>query len=140
MMNRNCVFCRIIKDELPSYKVFEDDHTVVILDINPINPGHVLVIPKVHAESLSLLDNQTAIALFETVKKIEQAVSEMPECIGTNLIQNNGRSAGQLIDHVHVHIVPRVFGDTFRFKYDKIDENQKRLAEFAGLYRERLRI
>jgi len=123
---------------MPSHKVFEDEHTVAFLDINPINPGHVLVVPKAHTERLSTLDDQTAIALFKTVKMIEGAVSEMPDCSGTNLIQNNGKPAGQLIDHVHVHIVPRLSGDSFRFKYDKIEENQKRLEEFAVLYRDKL--
>lgn len=137
-MKSECVFCRIITNELPSHKVFEDEHTVAILDINPINPGHVLVIPKVHVERLSLLDDETATALFKAVKKIEEVVSEMPDCKGTNLIQNNGKPAGQLIDHVHNHIVPRVTGDSFRFKYDKVEEKNKRLVEFAGLYREKL--
>lgn len=139
-MNSECIFCKIIKGELPSHKVFEDEHTVAFLDINPINPGHVLVIPKVHAERLSLLDDDNATALFKTVKKIEEVVSEMPDCMGTNLIQNNGRSAGQLINHVHVHIVPRAAGDSFRFKYDKLDANKKRLEEFASFYRKRLSI
>jgi len=137
-MKSECVFCRIITNELPSHKVFEDEHTVAILDINPINPGHILVIPKVHVERLSLLDDETATALFKAVKTIEEVVSEMPDCKGTNLIQNNGKPAGQLIDHVHVHIVPRVTGDSFRFKYDKVEEKNKKLAEFADLYREKL--
>jgi histidine triad (HIT) family protein len=137
-MDKNCVFCKVINDELPSYKIFEDEQTVAFLDINPINPGHLLVIPKIHAERLSKLDEQSALALFKTVKKIEETVSEMPECNGTNLIQNNGKSAGQLINHVHFHVVPRTKGDSFRFKYDKVDESKKQLADYAGWFRKRL--
>jgi len=128
----DCIFCKIISNELPSYKIYEDDYTIAILDINPINPGHVLVLPKVHYGKLSEIDEMEAIPIFRTLKRIEKVVAESG-CTGTNILQNNGRDAGQEIGHVHFHIIPRFKNDSFRMKYHKVNLTNEML-EYSKKY------
>lgn len=111
--NQDCLFCKIIAGEIPSYKIYEDDNFLSILDINPVNLGHSLVIPKKHF--INIFDAPTDILPFvgNIVKKVSEAVKAGTKANGINIIMNNDRPAGQLIDHAHIHIVPRFEGDGF---------------------------
>ena len=102
-----CIFCKIVKREIPSSIVYEDDYTLAFLDIAPILPGHVLVIPKKHAANLSAVDEVMLCHTMEAVKKIGQALQESLGAKGYNVSINNGEAAGQIIDHFHWHIIPR---------------------------------
>lgn len=99
--------------------VFEDDDLLAIMDIQPINMGHVLVMPKTCYPLLHLVPAHLSQKLFNTVASIEKALWEIDyiTCEGTNILQNNGRSAWQEINHVHFHIIPRFAGDQFKIKY-----------------------
>lgn len=107
----DCLFCNIVSGKIPTNKIFEDEHTFAFLDIHPINRGHTLVIPKIHFMNMY----ETPIALFESVMrtvhllapKVKQAVG----ADGINIGINNNKSAGQIVDHLHVHIIPRFEGD-----------------------------
>ena len=103
----DCLFCRIVNKEIPSNIVYEDGRVLAILDINPVNPGHALVIPKAHSKTLVEADREDLIALSLAVQKLAPAVCGATSCSGWNLEVNNGNAAGQLIDHTHWHIVPR---------------------------------
>ena len=138
MSINKCIFCKIIRKELPSFTVFEDENTLAILDINPINRGHILVIPKSHVEKLREMNEESKLQLFKTVTKMERIISEMPDCKGTNLIQNNGKSAGQMINHVHFHVIPRYEGDTFRFSYEKHTLTEEELEKNAEQLRKKV--
>lgn len=118
-MEKNCIFCKIIKSDLPSSVVFENDEVLAIMDINPINFGHVLVMPKKHYQSLREVPTELSQKIFAVVTKIEKALWEIDriKCEGTNILQNNGRSAWQEVFHLHFHIIPRFAGDNFRIKY-----------------------
>ncbi|NQV13136.1 MAG: HIT family protein [Parcubacteria group bacterium] len=107
----NCVFCKIIAGELPGAKVYEDDKILAFLDINPINYGHTLVIPKEHYETLVDLPDELLKEVILVVKKIGQAVIAELRVDGFNIGLNNGKAAGQLVDHVHFHVIPREVGD-----------------------------
>jgi histidine triad (HIT) family protein len=118
-MESKCIFCSIIKGELPASIVFEDDQILAIMDIQPINTGHVLVMPKTCYQLLHHLPASLAQKLFDTVAVVEKALWETEDivCEGTNILQNNGRSAWQEVNHVHFHIIPRFSGDNFKIKF-----------------------
>lgn len=107
----DCVFCRIIAGELPAYKVYENDQVLAFLDITPINPGHILIAPKEHYQNLLDLPLEIAGQMLAVIKKIAPAVLKGTGAIAFNLGLNNGRGAGQAVDHVHWHLMPRFAGD-----------------------------
>jgi len=106
-MLENCVFCRIIAGELPCDKVYEDDLLLGFLDIAPLNPGHVLLIPKEHHPSATTLPAPVAARMFQVAPKLAQALVRATDAGGFNLLLANGTAAGQVVLHVHLHIVPR---------------------------------
>ncbi|CAK7197787.1 Adenosine 5'-monophosphoramidase [Sporothrix eucalyptigena] len=98
-----CIFCKIIKGEIPCFKLFETEKTLAFLDINPLSRGHALVIPKFHGEKLLDIPDEHLTDILPIVKKVAKAV-------GTdnyNILQNNGRLAHQEVDHVHFHMIPK---------------------------------
>ncbi|MCS7001646.1 MAG: HIT family protein [Dehalococcoidia bacterium] len=108
----SCVFCAIVARRSPASIVYEDDHTLAFMDVNPVNPGHTLVIPKTHAANLADLDADTVARLMQTTQRVERAIrASGVECEATNLLINNGRAAGQVVFHVHMHIIPRYAAD-----------------------------
>jgi len=109
----DCIFCKIVRGEIPCAKVYEDDLVLSFLDINPINPGHTLVLPKEHYASLLDVDPEAMKACAVAAQKISRAVYQGVKADGLNFLQNNFRAAGQLIDHVHFHLIPRYEGDGF---------------------------
>ena len=109
----DCLFCKIVAGEIPAEKIFEDESTVAFMDINPVNPGHVLVVPKVHATNLVDLDEVHATAMFATVSKIAPKVAEAAGSPAFNIAMNNGLVSGQVVMHPHVHIIPRNEGDGY---------------------------
>ncbi|MFH0840435.1 MAG: HIT domain-containing protein [bacterium] len=127
----DCIFCKILKDEIPSYKVYEDNYTVAFLDIAPVNPGHILVIPKDHIEKFEDLDEVLLDAIMNTVQKVAKTLKTAVGVDGYNLIVNNGPDAGQIIDHFHIHIIPRKKDDGLaplpQSKYD--DGEAKKVME-----------
>lgn len=112
-MQEECLFCRIVSGGIPSEKVFEDEHTLGFLDINPINPGHTLIIPKPHYENLYELPDEIVAQMAINLKKIAIAVKEALGSDGVNILMNNDKPAGQLIGHAHFHVIPRRKGDGF---------------------------
>jgi histidine triad (HIT) family protein len=107
----NCLFCKIIKGEIPSAKVYENGKILAFLDINPVNPGHTLVIPKTHYANLVETPEDVLDEMIRAVKKIASAILQATGAEGFNLGVNNGKPAGQLILHTHFHIMPRRAGD-----------------------------
>lgn len=107
----DCLFCKIINKEIPANIVYEDERVLAFLDINPVNPGHTLVVPKVHSTTLVQAVDEDLVALTMAVKKLAPAVCAAASCDGWNLEVNNGNAAGQVVDHTHWHIVPRLAGD-----------------------------
>ncbi len=119
----NCIFCKIVKGEIPSYKIYEDRYTLAFLDILPVNPGHVLVVPKNHFANLEKADGKTICQIMKTVKKIGKALKDGLKVEGYNITENNDPVAGQIIPHLHFHIIPRKKGDGLKLwaqkKYNK---------------------
>lgn len=109
----NCVFCKIIAGDIPSATVYEDDTSIVFLDINQAARGHLLITPRLHAEQWHHLDAETAAHLCTLAIRCAPAVLDALEADGYNLLQNNGAAAGQEVMHVHLHLIPRWRGDGY---------------------------
>ena len=103
----SCLFCRIRDGESPSYKVYEDEHTLAFLDINPVADGHVLLIPREHTKYIEELSEETSEKLMKALKKIVPPIQRAFNATDSNIAINNGPNAGQIIPHVHIHIIPR---------------------------------
>ena len=102
-----CIFCKIVRGEIPSFKVYEDDSVLAFLDIRPVNPGHTLVVPKKHSENVFDIPSNDWIAVTEVARKLAIAIEKAVGADGVNLAMNNRENAGQLVDHAHIHIIPR---------------------------------
>lgn len=111
MIDENCIFCKIIKGEIPCAKVYEDNEVLAFLDITPIKKGHTLVIPKTHVKDLLEIDRQSFENLMTAVQKVAKAVMIATGDTAFNLGANNGPASGQLVAHFHFHIIPRHEGD-----------------------------
>lgn len=109
----DCIFCQIIRGQLPCAKIYEDERVISFLDINPVNPGHTLVVPKSHYRTLFEVPEEDLSACTQVAQKVARAVFKGTNAAGLNFIQNNLRPAGQLIDHVHFHLIPRYPQDNF---------------------------
>ena len=107
----NCIFCKILADEIPSSVVYEDDMFRAILDVNPAAKGHVIILPKKHAANIFELPDEEASKILIVARKIAKALKETYHCDGVNILQNNGEAAGQTVFHFHLHMIPRYKGD-----------------------------
>lgn len=105
------IFAKIIAGELPSFKVYEDERVLAFLDINPIQPGHTLVIPKTPSDDGLSADAEDLAYLMIIGQKLAKAIKEITGCDGINFLMNNGKAAGQVVFHTHLHIIPRFNDD-----------------------------
>ena len=133
-MSDDCLFCKIAAGEIPSTKVYEDDRVLAFMDINPVTDGHLLVIPKTHAATILDIDPDDLAAVMEVARRVakaQQAALNMP---GLNLLQSNGRAATQLIDHLHVHLIPRWPDDKFAktLHWEMIPGDMEQIGITAG--------
>jgi len=135
----DCLFCKIIKGEIPSAKVYENEKILAFLDINPVNPGHTLIISKEHYANLVETPEEVLDEMIRAVKKIAPAVMRAMSVEGFNLGVNNGKAAGQLIFHTHFHIMPRRAEDGFKhWKGSPYKEGE--MAEVAKKIKKELQI
>jgi len=126
----NCIFCKIIKGEIPSTKIYEDDESLAFLDIAPVNIGHTLVIPKQHFENILETPEDTIAHMMKIVKKISHGLEALkPD--GININMNNKPAAGQMVFHSHIHVIPRYDGDGFGMWHGKRNYNEGEREEIA---------
>ncbi|PIR06439.1 MAG: hypothetical protein COV55_04095 [Candidatus Komeilibacteria bacterium CG11_big_fil_rev_8_21_14_0_20_36_20] len=129
----DCLFCKIAHEKIAAQVVYEDDNHLAFLDINPVTKGHTLVIPKKHADNFSQLSNQEAKELAGKVHQIARPLVQALGAEGYNLGMNNGPVAGQIIDHVHWHIIPRYGNDNLHlwqrsdYEADLLDQTFEKL-------------
>ena len=112
MKNDSCIFCKIANGEIPSKTLYEDEKFRVILDLGPATKGHALILPKDHFANLYELPEEEAKDVIVLANKMAAKLTEKLGCDGFNLVQNNGEVAGQTVFHFHMHIIPRIKGDT----------------------------
>lgn len=130
----SCIFCKIIGGEIPSHKVYEDDKNLAFLDISPVNPGHILVIPKKHFSNMEEAPENDLCELMKAVKKVGRAMKDGLGADGYNINVNNDPVAGQIIPHLHFHIIPRTEGDGLKlwaqskYKEGEAEETAKKIV------------
>jgi diadenosine tetraphosphate (Ap4A) HIT family hydrolase len=112
-----CVFCDIVAGRVESSQVYSDGHVIAFMDIRPLTPGHLLVVPRVHADGLEALPDDLGARVFTVAHQLGRAlrISDLP-CAGVNMFLADGVAAGQEVFHVHLHVIPRNPGDGFRLK------------------------
>ncbi|MDD4184551.1 MAG: HIT family protein [Candidatus Izemoplasmatales bacterium] len=108
----DCIFCRIISGEIPSYKVYEDEDIIAILDISQVTKGHTLVIPKIHCRNLYELDPDHASRIFRQLPRLANAIKKAFDPIGLNIVINTEKPL-QAVFHFHIHLIPRYENDEF---------------------------
>lgn len=113
-----CVFCKIVAGEIPAARVFEDDDVLAFLDVGPLSKGHLLLIPKSHAATIDEMSADAVATLTRHLPRLARAVRQLVDAEGVNVLQNNGRCAGQSVDHVHFHLIPRVTGDGLGYRWN----------------------
>ncbi len=111
----DCVFCKIVKKEIPSTIVYEDEDVIAFLDIEPVNIGHTLVVPKKHFETIGEMEVEDLNKLNNAILKISKGILSIAD--GMNLMQNNRWVAGQEVPHVHFHLIPRYKEDGYKFNW-----------------------
>lgn len=129
MADMDCVFCKIVAGEIPSLKLYEDERIYAMMDINPFNDGHCLVITKAHVENLLEADPEDLAAVLPVAQKIVRAIERALEPEGLNLIQANGPAAGQTVFHYHTHIFPRRLNDGAMLNWGHTPGDMARVEE-----------
>lgn len=119
-IDHNCIFCKIVSGELPRIEVYEDDHTLAFMDINPAANGHVLVIPKQHWENLIVLPDRQLQLVSVTARKVARAVQKVLEPDGITVSQSNGAGAAQSVQHFHFHVIPRKMEDNLMMNWSLV--------------------
>lgn len=111
MKDQNCIFCKIAGGDIPSATLYEDEDFKVILDLGPASKGHALILPKEHYADLYEIDDELLAKAYKLAKKMVIALTDVLECDGYNVVQNNKEVAGQTVFHFHIHLIPRYKGD-----------------------------
>jgi histidine triad (HIT) family protein len=114
MDNKDCIFCKIIKGEIPAEKTYEDDNFIAFLDIKPKAEGHTIIIPKNHFRNLLDMPTSLGNEMLEAIKKVSLDLIKQKKATGFNLIVNNEPTAGQIVFHAHIHILPRKKDDKLK--------------------------
>ncbi len=132
-----CIFCKIIEKSIPSKVLFENDKNLAFLDIFPVSKGHTIVIPKNHYKNLEEIPNNELSELFEIVKKVSILIHKKLKVDGYNILQNNFRAAGQVVNHFHVHIIPRSNEDgKFKLYIPKKQAKEEELNQILKIINE----
>lgn len=133
-----CIFCRIVAGTIPSSRVHEDEATLAFMDIGQVNPGHVLVALKAHAENLFALDEAQAAAVGRACARLARAIRSAFAPEGLSVYQANGAAAGQTVLHYHVHLLPRHATDGMQLVWPVKNPPREKLEEYAARIREKI--
>ncbi len=131
----DCIFCKIIKGEIPSFTIYDDDATMAFMDINPLTPGHALVIPKFHTPNMLEAPADSLGAVMTTVGKVSRAVQRVIAPEGINVLQANGPGAGQSVFHIHFHVIPRAADDGFTMNWPQQPGDMENIGKVAEILR-----
>ena len=134
-----CIFCKIALHQIPARIIHETDHCLAFLDIAPLAPGHTLVIPKRHAGTLADIALESLLGLVAELPRLTRAIQAATGAPGVNVLQNNGAPAGQVVMHVHFHLIPRWEGDGLGYRWNAKEQNAQRDEAIAEHVRQHLR-
>ena len=136
MREKDCIFCKIANGYIPSKTVYEDEEFKVILDVGPATRGHALILPKNHYANLYELPDETAVKVMLLAKKMAVLMTEKLGCDGFNLVQNNGKAAGQTVFHFHLHLIPRYKEDGQTLGWKSLEPTQDELEIIKNIITE----
>ena len=134
----DCVFCKIVARQIPATVIHEDEQTLAFMDIGQVNPGHVLVALKAHAENLYALEDGQAAAVARTSARVARAIRDAFSPAGLSVYQANGKPAGQTVFHYHVHLLPRHDGDGMELTWPVKNPPRATLEKYAAAIRAKL--
>lgn len=134
----SCLFCRLIRGEIPSTRVYEDEQTLAFMDLGQVNPGHVLVAVKRHAATLLDITADEAGAAMQTARQVALAINAAFNPPGMTLLQANGKEGEQTVFHFHMHVVPRHSNDGITFSWPRKDPPREQLEAYAARIRRQL--
>jgi len=129
----DCIFCKIAKNYIPSYKIYEDSDIIAILDIYPANPGHILILPKEHFQDISKLPDDITGKIFVLAKYLSIILIQALNAKGINILLSSGETAGQRIPHIIVHLIPRYENDNINFVWDRKQVSNEVLSEIQKI-------
>lgn len=130
-LDPDCIFCKIIRGEIPSFKIFEDGRTFAFMDVNPVQPGHALVVPKFHSPDIVETPADWVALTFTAAKRLAEAVSKTLDPYGMNIVQANGPGAKQSVFHLHVHVIPRARDDGLTMNWELEPGDMDEIGELA---------
>lgn len=138
-MNNECIFCKIVRGEIPCSKVYEDESVLAFMDIGPVVKGHTLVIPKSHYDPITSTPPAVLHHLIEVVQRVAAAQYTELKADGVNVSQANGKAAGQIVPHIHFHVIPRFLADGHHWNwnarnYDTPEEMQAYASRIRGAF------
>jgi histidine triad (HIT) family protein len=137
-MKADCIFCKLVARQIPASIVYEDEATLAFMDLGQVNPGHVLVACKAHADNVYELDEAQAASVFRTVARVARAVRAAFDPPGLSIYQANGKPAGQTVFHFHLHVLPRHDGDGMQLVWPVKNPPREKLEEYCATIRARL--
>ena len=114
---QNCIFCKIVAGEIPCYKIAETDNVLAFLDVMPITRGHLLIIPKKHIELIYDAEPEIMAEVMSVATKISAVAKKNLNCDGMNLLLNTEKYAGQIVPHIHLHLIPRFLDDNIKWSW-----------------------
>jgi histidine triad (HIT) family protein len=131
----SCIFCKIVAKQIPASVVYEDADALAFMDLGHVNPGHVLVAAKAHAENIYALEDEQAAAVFRAAAYVARAIRAAFSPAGLSVYQANGKPAGQTVFHFHLHLVPRHDGDGMALTWPVKNPPREKLEEYAAKIR-----
>jgi len=134
----DCIFCKIVAGDVPSEKLLEDTFSLAFMDIGPVSPGHALLIPREHFATIDQMPEELSGRMLANLPRVVCAIREATNCEGVNVLQNNGSIAGQLVEHVHFHIIPRNPGGRFQFNWPAGEYSEGQMGQLAEKIRNRI--
>lgn len=136
----DCIFCKIIKGEIPCVKVYEDDKVLAFADINPISKGHTLIIPKKHSANMWEASEDDLAAIMKTAKKLVHAIKDAINPDGVAVLQLNGKAVNQVVMHYHLHLIPRCGdeGNLSMTQWELVPGNMDEIKEVAGKIKDKI--
>jgi histidine triad (HIT) family protein len=135
MAHDDCIFCKVLRGEIPSEGIYSDEHAVSVMDINPWTRGHAVVFPRKHAVNLFEIDDDELGHVAVAAKRVATMMRDTLDCDGVNLLQSNGSAAWQTIFHLHFHVIPRYDGDPLQLPVRPQPAEPAELAEVAKVIR-----
>jgi len=135
----DCIFCNIVRHQIPATIIFDDPLAIAFLDVNPLAPGHLLVIPKDHVEQLIDLPGNIAAGVGRLLPKLGRALVQVTGASGFNVLQNNGEVAGQVVPHVHFHLIPRSAGDGLGYRWHAGTYDDNRMDQLCNALQQALK-